>query len=100
MGWDSQQHSLTWLLVVAGVGHGRFASDDDVTSFGVTNFVMMSHIEVSASQADSSASIPEASAFLSELRLVNELFPSGMLARNANLQKLKCTFCGFLCRSL
>jgi hypothetical protein len=66
MGWDSQQHSLPWLLVVAGVGHGRFASEDDVTDFGVTNFVMMSHIEVSASQADSSASIPEASAFLSE----------------------------------
>jgi hypothetical protein len=43
-----------------------FASDDDVTDFGVTSFVMMSHIEVSASQADSSALIPEASAFLSE----------------------------------
>jgi hypothetical protein len=43
-----------------------FASEDDVTLFGVTNFVMMSHIETSASQADSSASISEASASFSE----------------------------------
>jgi hypothetical protein len=64
MGWDSQQRSLLWLLVVAGGGWRvlamvvLIASKDEVTNFGVTNFVMMSHIEVSASQADSSASIP------------------------------------------
>jgi hypothetical protein len=68
MGWDSQQRSLLWLLVVAGGGWQvlamvvSIASKDDVTNFGVTNFVMMSHIEVSASQADSSASIPDSSA--------------------------------------
>ena len=43
-----------------------FASENDVTHFGVTNFVMMSHLEVSASQAEASASFSEASAFLSE----------------------------------
>jgi hypothetical protein len=69
MGWDSQQHSLLWLLVVVWRVLAMvvlFASDDDVTDFAVSSFVMMSHVEVSASQADSSASIPEASGFLSE----------------------------------
>jgi hypothetical protein len=71
MGSDLQQHSLLWLLVVAGGWWPSWsfclrASDNDVTHFGVTIFVMMSHLEVSASQAEASASFSEASAFLSE----------------------------------
>ena len=49
MGWDSQQHSLLWLLVVVWRVLAMvvsFASDDDVTDFAVSSFVMMSHIEV------------------------------------------------------
>ena len=55
---------LWWRVLLAKVV--SIASNDDVTNFGVTNFVMMSHLEVSASQAEASASFSEASAFLSE----------------------------------